>query len=91
VGKRCLFVAGVAIAGNCTLGDDVVLYGQVGIAQNLRIGNKVTVYAQSGVGIDLEEGKTYLGTPAAEARSMMRQIFALKQLPDVLLKWRQKG
>ena len=90
IGKRCLFVAGVAIAGNCTIGDEVVLYGQVGIAQNLRIGNKVTVYAQSGVGMDLEDGKTYFGSPAAESRSMMRQIFALKQLPDVLLKWRQK-
>ena len=86
VGKRCLFVAGVAVAGNNVIGDDVTLYGQVGIAQNLHIGNKVVVLAQSGVGIDLEEGKTYFGSPATDARQAMRQIIALKQLPDMLVK-----
>lgn len=90
VGKRCLFVAGVAIAGNNIIGDDVVLYGQVGIAQNLRIGNKVTVYAQSGVGTDLEEGKIYFGSPAYEARTTMRQIAALKHLPEFLRRWANK-
>jgi len=81
VGKRCLLVAGVAIAGNNKIGDDVILYGQVGVAQNLHIGDRVTVLAQSGVGENLESGKTYFGTPAQEARQVMRQIAVLRKLP----------
>lgn len=81
VGKRCLLVAGVAIAGNNRIGDDVILYGQVGVAQNLHIGDRATVLAQSGVGTDLEGGKTYFGTPAQEARQEMRQIAIIRKLP----------
>ena len=84
VGKHCLFAAQVGIGGKTIIGDYVTLYGQVGVAQRLKIANHVTVMAKSGVGKDLEEGKSYFGAPAIEARDAYREIAALRQLPDIL-------
>jgi len=82
VGKRCLFAAQVGIGGNTVIGDEVVLYGQAGIAQNLTIGDRVVVLAKSGVSKNLEAGKVYFGYPAGEARSMYRELAALRHLPE---------
>lgn len=82
VGKRCLLVAQVAIAGNCMIGDDVILYGQAGIAQNVKIANKVVVLARSGVSKDLEEGKTYFGCPAQEARAAYKELAILRRMRE---------
>lgn len=81
IGKRCLFAAQVGIGGNTIVGDDVVLFGQVGIAQNLTIGDKVVVLAKSGVSKDLEAGKAYFGYPAGEARTIYKELAALRHLP----------
>jgi UDP-3-O-[3-hydroxymyristoyl] glucosamine N-acyltransferase len=82
VGKRCLFAAQVGIGGNTVIGDEVVLYGQAGIAQNLTIGDRAVVLAKSGVSKNLEAGKVYFGYPAGEARSMYRELAALRHLPE---------
>ena len=86
IGKRCLFAAQTGVGGNTVIGDDVVLYGQVGIIQNLKIGNKVMVLAQSGVNKDVEDGKVLFGSPAAEARTAYKELAAVKQLPDLIVK-----
>lgn len=82
VGKRCLFAAQVGIGGNTVVGDDVIMYGQVGVAQNLKIGDKVVILAKSGVSKDLEEGKAYFGYPAGEARTIYKELAALRHLPE---------
>lgn len=86
IGKRCLFAAQTGVGGNTVIGDDVVLYGQVGIIQNLKIGNNVVVLAQSGVNKDVEDGKVLFGSPAAEARTAYKELAAVKQLPDLIVK-----
>lgn len=80
VGKHCLFAAGVAIAGVVTIEDHVTLWGQVGVTSDITIKKGAVVWAQSGVGKDLEEGKTYFGSPADEAQKKMREMVALRQL-----------
>ena len=82
VGKHCLFAAQVGIGGKTIIGDRVVLYGQVGIAQNLNIEDDVTVLAKSGVSKNLEKGKVYFGTPAREARQILKEIAALRDLAN---------
>lgn len=82
IGKRCLLAAQVGIGGNTIIGDDVVLYGQAGVAQNIKIGDKAIISAKAGVSKDLEGGKLYFGIPAGEARSMYRELAALRLLPD---------
>ncbi|MFZ4544557.1 MAG: UDP-3-O-(3-hydroxymyristoyl)glucosamine N-acyltransferase [Saprospiraceae bacterium] len=84
IGKHCLFAAQVGIGGKTIIGDHVTLYGQVGVAQRLKIANHVTVMAKSGVGKDLEEGKSYFGAPAIEAREAYKELAAIRQLPEFL-------
>lgn len=86
IGEMCLFAAQVGIAGCTTIGNNVKVWGQVGITSNAIIPDNVVVYAQSGVTGNLEEGKTYFGSPAGEAKEKMKEIFALKQLPDLIKK-----
>lgn len=82
LGKRCLLAGQVGIGGNTKVGDDVIMYGQVGVAQNLKIGDRVVILAKSGVSKNLEAGKAYFGYPAAEARSVYKELAALRHLPE---------
>lgn len=84
IGKNCLFAAQVGIGGKTIVEDEVILYGQVGIAQNLVIGRGAVVLAKSGVSKSLEGGKTYFGIPAEEARGKLRELAALRGLPDFM-------
>lgn len=86
IGEMCLFAAQVGIAGCSTIGNHVKVWGQAGISSNAVIPDNVTIYAQSGVTGNLENGKTYFGSPAGEAKEKMREIFAIKQLPNLIKK-----
>ncbi len=84
IGKMCLFAAQVGIAGACNIGDNVTVWGQVGISSAITIGNGATILAQSGVGENVPANRTFFGSPAGEARQKMREVFATKQLPDLI-------
>ncbi|MBC7695020.1 MAG: UDP-3-O-(3-hydroxymyristoyl)glucosamine N-acyltransferase [Burkholderiales bacterium] len=86
IGEMCLFAANVAIAGCCTIGNRVTMWGQVGISSNIIIGDDAVIQAQSGVGENVPSGKVFFGSPAADAKAKMREIFALKQLPSLIHK-----
>ena len=49
IGKHCLLVAQVGIAGSTELGDYVAVAGQSGFAGHLKIGDRVQVAAKSAV------------------------------------------
>ncbi len=82
IGKRCIIAAQVGIAGIVTIEDDVILWGQVGVNKALTIGKGAVLLGKSGVMSSLEGGKKYLGMIAHEARSVLREVAALKKLPD---------
>lgn len=84
VGKNCLMAANVGIAGCVVLEDNVTLWGQVGCAPDLTLGEGVTVYAQSGIGKNLEAGKTYLGSPCGEVKVKVKEMAAVRKLPEIL-------
>lgn len=86
VGEMCLFAANVAIAGCCTIGNHVKMWGQVGISSDIVIGDNAVIQAQSGVGENVPEGKVYFGSPAYDARAKMKEVFAVKQLPFLIHK-----
>jgi UDP-3-O-[3-hydroxymyristoyl] glucosamine N-acyltransferase len=86
IGEMCLFAAQVGIAGACTIGNKVTMWGQVGISSGLTIEDGATVLAQSGVGENIKAGMSYFGSPAYDAKEKMREIFALKQLPELINK-----
>lgn len=86
VGMHCLFVSQVGIAGSTHIGNGVILAGQVGVADHLDIGDGATVSAQSGIAHNLEENKTYMGSPAREFRDQARIIASISRLP----KWAKR-
>jgi UDP-3-O-[3-hydroxymyristoyl] glucosamine N-acyltransferase len=86
IGKNCLFAAQVGIAGVVKIEDNVTMWGQVGVRSDIVIEKGAVVLAQSGVGQTLKAGKTYFGSPAEEAREKMKEIAALKYLPDLIKK-----
>ncbi len=86
IGKNCLFAAQVGIAGCVNIEDDVILWGQVGVQKDLTIGKGAVVLGQSGIAKSLEGGKTYFGSPAQEVRQKMKEIAAMKKLPEIIVK-----
>ena len=64
IGRHCLIVAQVGIAGSTTLGDYVVLGGQVGVGGHLSIGSFTRAGAQSGLNRDLPPKSVVNGTYA---------------------------
>jgi len=84
IGKCCLIVAQVGMAGSCRLGNGVVLGGQVGMADHISIGDGTMVAAQSGIVTDLPAGQKMGGTPARELRETLRIVMAEQRLPELL-------
>ncbi|MEZ4828843.1 MAG: UDP-3-O-(3-hydroxymyristoyl)glucosamine N-acyltransferase [Bacteroidia bacterium] len=90
IGKRCIIASQVGIAGVVTVEDDVILWGQVGVTKDLTIGRGAELLGKTGVMSSLEGGKKYLGMVAVEARQMLREIAAMRKLPDLLKDWEKK-
>ncbi len=83
IGKNCLIAAQVGIAGKTILEDHVKLWGQVGLNKSLRVGEGAEVYAQSGVAGDLKPGLNYFGSPADEARIIMKERVWMKRVEEL--------
>jgi UDP-3-O-[3-hydroxymyristoyl] glucosamine N-acyltransferase len=90
IGENCLFAAKVGVAGVVTIEDDVILWGQVGVQKDLVIRKGAVVLAQSGISKSLEGNTTYFGSPASEARVKMKELAALRQLPQKFVELKQQ-
>lgn len=86
VGKMCLMASHVGVAGVVHIGDGAILWGQAGVRSDVTIGKGAVLLAQSGVAESVPDGKTYFGTPAGDARTKMKEIAALKMLPEMVKK-----
>jgi UDP-3-O-[3-hydroxymyristoyl] glucosamine N-acyltransferase len=84
MGNMCQIAAHVAVAGVVKMGDNVILWGQSGVRSDVTLGNGSVLLGQSGLGEDMEAGKTYFGSPASEARTKMKELAALKMLPEIV-------
>jgi UDP-3-O-[3-hydroxymyristoyl] glucosamine N-acyltransferase len=80
VGRHCLLVAQVGIAGSTELGDGVVVAGQSGFSGHLKIGNGVQVAAKSAVLDDVPDGAKVMGIPAVPFREFARREAMLRRL-----------
>jgi UDP-3-O-[3-hydroxymyristoyl] glucosamine N-acyltransferase len=86
IGKRCLIASQTGIAGCVVVEDHVTIWGQVGVKSGITIAKGTVLYAQSGLGQSTEEGKTYFGTPATEAREQFKEMAYIKKIPEILKK-----
>lgn len=84
IGKNCLLAANVGVAGCVVIEDNVTLWGQVGVTSDITIGENAVVLAQSGIARSLAANMTYFGSPAGEARTVLKEMAALRKLPSIL-------
>ena len=84
VGKLCLIMSQVGLAGTTRVGDGCVLAGQAGVGGHLEIGDKARVGAQAGVFGDVPAGETWSGYPARPHRESLRASAALFKLAGMV-------
>ena len=80
LGRSCIMAGHSGLAGSVTLGDGVIIGGSASIKDHVTLHSGVTVGAGSGVMNDVPAGKTVLGYPAQEAKAMLKQWVAQRQL-----------
>ncbi|MDQ3281690.1 MAG: UDP-3-O-(3-hydroxymyristoyl)glucosamine N-acyltransferase [Acidobacteriota bacterium] len=73
IGRNCLLVSQVGIAGSTELGESVQVGGQSGFAGHLKIGDRARVYSKSAVFEDVPAGVWVRGIPAVPQRDYVRQ------------------
>ncbi|WP_136481093.1 UDP-3-O-(3-hydroxymyristoyl)glucosamine N-acyltransferase [Cognatitamlana onchidii] len=90
IGKKCLIASQTGIAGCVVVEDQVVIWGQVGVKSGITIAKGTELYAQSGLGHSTDEGKTYFGSPASEARERFKEMAYIRKIPEILRELRKK-
>jgi UDP-3-O-[3-hydroxymyristoyl] glucosamine N-acyltransferase len=80
VGRCCVIVAQVGIAGSTILEDFVQVGGQAAMAGHLRIGQGSQIGAQAGVISDVPSCSVLLGSPAQPRKEFFRQVATLKRM-----------
>lgn len=84
IGKHCLLISQVGIAGSTQVGDYTTMAGQVGVAGHLKIGSRVTLGAKSGVMHNIPDGEKWFGVPAAPISETKRRVIAVQRLPGLM-------
>ncbi len=84
VGRLCLVMAQVGIAGSSRVEDGAILAGQVGVAGHVVIGARATLAGQAGVFGNIPAGETWSGYPARPHRDAVRAHAAMFKLPKII-------
>ena len=80
LGRCCVIVAQVGIAGSTMFEDFVQIGGQAAVAGHLRVGKGARIGAQAGVISDVPAGAALVGSPAQPRQEFFRQVAALKRM-----------
>ncbi len=89
IGRHCIIVAFVAIAGSAQIGDNVVIAAQAGIAGHVKVGAQATLGGRAGVTKDLPPGQTYMGFPAVPVKEEKRRLASVRRLPQLVARVRE--
>ena len=84
IGRLCLLMAQVGVAGSVQVEDGVILAGQVGVSGHLTIGKGARLAAQAGVFGNVPAGDTWSGYPARPHREALRAQAAMFRLPSLI-------
>jgi len=84
IGRACLIMSQVGIAGSVHVEDGVIVAGQAGLGGHLTIGKGARVAAQAGVIGSVPPGETWSGYPARPHKESLRASAALLKLPALL-------
>lgn len=80
IGRHCVLVGQVGIAGSTELGDFVVMGGHAGAVGHVKIGSGAQIAGASHVKDDVPAGARMGGTPAVPFKEYARSIAAIRQI-----------
>lgn len=80
LGRCCVIVAQVGIAGSTVLEDFVQIGGQAAVAGHLQVGKGARIGAQAGVISNVPPGAALVGSPAQPRQEFFRQVATLKRM-----------
>ncbi len=89
VGKGCLIVSQVGIAGSCVIGDRVVIAGQAGLADHIEIGSDTIITAKAGVTKSFPEKSIIVGIPAVPRKDFIKQLKTMKDAQEIFAKFKK--
>jgi UDP-3-O-[3-hydroxymyristoyl] glucosamine N-acyltransferase len=84
IGKLCLIMAQVGLAGSTWVGDGCIIAGQAGLSGHLMVGDGARLGAQSGVFGDVPAGETWSGYPARKHSESLRASAAMFKLSTLM-------
>jgi len=84
VGKRCLVMGGVVVAGSARIGDDVILAGHSAVGGHFSVGDRARIGAKAGVISEVPAGADMSGFPARPHREFLRAQAALYRLAPII-------
>jgi UDP-3-O-[3-hydroxymyristoyl] glucosamine N-acyltransferase len=80
IGRHCVLVSQVGIAGSTTLEDFVVLGGRVAVNSDVTIGEGAWIAATSNVNSNVPAGVRWGGTPAKPIKQWFREMVTLERM-----------
>jgi UDP-3-O-[3-hydroxymyristoyl] glucosamine N-acyltransferase len=84
IGANTVVAAQTGISGSTKVGENCIIGGQVGIVGHISVAKGSQVQAQSGVSRAItDEGKKWMGSPAAPYNNHMRSQIVIQRLPDL--------
>jgi len=89
IGKGCLIISQVGIAGSCVIGDRVVIAGQAGLADHLEIGSDTIIAAKAGVSKSFPERSIVVGIPAMPRKDFIKQLKTMKDAQELVNKFKK--
>lgn len=89
IGKGCLIVSQVGIAGSCVIGDRVVIAGQAGLADHIEIGADTIIAAKAGVSKSFPEKSIVVGIPAVPRKDFIKQLKTMKDAQEIFAKFKK--
>ncbi|AQQ69812.1 UDP-3-O-acylglucosamine N-acyltransferase [Limihaloglobus sulfuriphilus] len=85
IGRGCLLVPQVGVAGTAELGQYCVIGGQAAIVGHIKVGDMVMAAGQAAITNDVEAGKQVAGSPAIDAGKARRAYTLIQTLPEMKL------
>lgn len=82
IGRHCVIVSQVGIAGSATLEDGVVIGGQAGVSGHVTIRAGAQIAATSSVRSEVPAGARWGGTPAKPVSAWFREIALVQRLTE---------
>lgn len=84
IGAECLLAAFAGVAGGAKLGDRVVMAGRTAVIDGIEVGDGVVFAGLASASRDVPAGARLGGSPARRYSVWLREVAALRQLPEAL-------